>query len=360
MSRRLQQGLLLLGITLVVTGCGLLADPDRIVVAKLNDRVIRRADLNDLLRNMLPEERPLIATRGDLLRVLESYLDQIVKEKLAESFQREGTISVPWELAANEFDARFPKYRFSIENAEQMGMSEAEKAYFEQERDLRIDQIHKKLLGEAGVWYRINQEIKNGTLAIKEEEFEEEYKYRKDTLRHSETIHFEGIVIPLAQEEASTLAANICERLKAGEAIHDVAGEVLASGKGFPLNSALKNEPTSGYKFASFWEQAAGAQQGDVLEPIVIRGWEMVQSGPEGRTKTTLIPDAYLVSKVIEVVPERPKTLEEAREDLARSICYARMIKQLREENGVEIYEDNLADPAAYTSSEPQSIFDER
>jgi hypothetical protein len=60
---------------LVFQGCAWLADPDRIVVAEIDGEPIRRADLNQLLREMMPEERPLIRTRSDLLEVLEDHVD---------------------------------------------------------------------------------------------------------------------------------------------------------------------------------------------------------------------------------------------------------------------------------------------
>lgn len=339
-------------------GCGRLTDPDHIVVAKVGDRLVRRADLNEVLRNMMPEERPLIRTRGDLLRVLENHVDRLVKHKLAEDLQGQGKIRMPRELAAQQFDARFPSYRASLENADQMGLSNADKAFLEQERDLRIDRLQKDLLGEAAIYYRIREALEAGNLTITEQEFEEEFSYRKEELRHYEELVFEGICVPASQQGASTLATEVYNRMKAGEDVSALAAECETAGTGFPLNSGLPNDPGMAHKFGPFWEQASGAPPGAVIGPVFISGWEAARPAPDGQIESQRIPDAFLVCKVIQAVPERPKTLEEAKPELSVGIFYAKMIRKLREENGVEVYEDNLPDPAAYDSSAPRSVLD--
>jgi hypothetical protein len=60
------------------------------------------------------------------------------------------------------------------------------------------------------------------------------------------------------------------------------------------------------------------------------------------------MPSAYIIFKVLEQRPESTLTLEEATPMLAPPILVARKMAQLREEHGVEIYEDKLPDPMQF------------
>lgn len=350
----------LLFLVLASGGCGWLSDADRIVVARMKDGVIRREDLKRTLREMLPEERPFIKSRGDLLRVLEQMIDKQIKNKLAEQLKQEGKIQVPRELAAQRFDAMYPKYITMIQNAEKLGISDGDRSSLEQEREMRIDKVEKDMLGEYAVMYRLKEEMDSGKLTVTDEELQKEYELRKQDLLHFERVKFEGILFPVDQPDASALAAQVQQRMAKGESPSNIVAEFAATGKGIPISSVLDNDPRKAERYGAFWQQASGAKVGDVVGPIFIRGWERASQNAAGETVSEPIPDSFLVCKILESAPPTPKTFEQAKEDLKPIILYAKLIKKLREENQVEIYEKKLPDPAAYGGSGPKSIFDQQ
>ena len=69
-------------------GCGMIADKDRIKVAKINDRYITRGDLYKVIREMPDAERD-IRTKGDMLRVLNRHIDELIKLPLSQEVERE-------------------------------------------------------------------------------------------------------------------------------------------------------------------------------------------------------------------------------------------------------------------------------
>lgn len=358
MKSSIRMSAVLVCILLALPGCGWLADPERIVVARIGDEAIRREDLTRVLREMLDDERPLIKSRNDLRRVLEHYIDYQIKQDLAEPLAAEGKISIPRQLAANRFDMQHPDYRRYIEFGKNMGLSDAERKYFEQEREYRIDLVEEELLGEAAISHRIREDLDAGTLEVSDEEYEEEYGFRKDELKNRETLVFEGIFFPTEQTGASTLATSAFNRMKAGENVRDLAAEYAAAGTGYPISSQLENDPRQAAKFGNFWQQASGSKEGDVIGPLFIKGWESAQQGPDGQMQSVRIPDSFLVARVIKAEPETQMTLEEAKPVLAPGILYAKMIRKLHEEYHVEILEENLPDPSRFDPNAPQSVFD--
>ena len=353
---------LMVVVLLFGTGCGWLADKERIPVARIGDEVIRREDLTRVLRRMLPEDRPFIRTRSDLLRVLENHIDGEIKQRLLAATQLE--TEVPRELAAAYFDASHPEYRaaMNLEQAQELGLGQGEIEYYRSEREIRIDRIHEEMRGEAAVRQRIRKETESGELSVTDEEYMREYEYRKDQLRNYETVTFEGLVFPQAAPGAANLAANARNRILSGELVDDIAAEYAAAGTAIPMSSALERnpDPRMAPKFASFWQAATGASQGEVVGPVFISGWEIARRGPDGEAQSTVLPDSFLVCLITKAEPETPMTFEEAKRVLEPDILYAKMIRMLREENGVEVYEESLPDPAMYNPSGPRSIFDER
>lgn len=350
----------LLGLMLAATGCGLLADPGRIPIAEIDGEPIRRDDLDKLLRDMSAEERPHIQTRGDLLRVLESYIDDRIKERLAAEAEANGEPLVPREEAALRFDAMNPQIRMAIERGPRMDppLSPSDVAALEQQRDNRIDELHEEMQGEAAVMRRAQRAYEAGDIEISEEEYRREYDFQRARLKHFETLYFDGVYVPVAQEDAERLAALARQRLDAGESVAELAAEYTAAGTGFPLNSALENDPARYMKTGRFWEQAAGAQPGDIAGPLFIRGWEAVRQDGANAPSSVRIPDAYLVAKITQVDPERPMTLEEAKPLVRPAILYGKMMARIRDDLNVTVYEERLPSPGGYGSQAPRSVFD--
>ena len=63
------------------------------------------------------------------------------------------------------------------------------------------------------------------------------------------------------------------------------------------------------------------------------------------------MPAAYIVFKVLEQKPAGVLDYERAKPLVARPLLVSKMIHLLREENGVEIYEDKLPDPSQFSSA---------
>ena len=347
-----------LAFLMLTSGCGWLADPGRITVAHMKDKTIRREDIDRYLRALPTEERPHIASRGDLLRVLNQMIDIETKERLAKVYEGRPEIAVPREQAAMVFDSRYPELGQMLQASRNMQMSDAEREFIQVERESRIDRVQKELMGESAVMLRVQEDSAAGTISVSEEEYQREFEYQKDHLKNPETLYFKGVFFPVSQSDASALATKAAERLVAGENVDNVASEYAAAGTGVPLESALANDPRQAHKFATFWQQATGAKKDAVIGPIFIRDWQVAQANASSQSVMNVIPDAFLVCQINRVVPETPMTLDEAKPHLEPLILRTQMIKKLREENEVEVYEDKLPDPAAYDPKSPKSIFD--
>jgi hypothetical protein len=344
----------------LASGCGALVDKDNIRIAKFGDRFITRGELNEVIRNMPAEERPDIRTQADVRKALESYIDLLVKEELADQVeaQRGGPL-ISREMAAQRYYAEHPDQRnLDIENPEAVGLTAEHVAFMKEERELAIDRLEKKLRAEAAVMVRAEEEMKAG-MRPTEEEYQNEYEFRKDMLKNLEAIVFRGVYFPASQDDAIGKAAELRERLKAGEDLDTLITEYTTTKGGQPLESGIENNPALP-KFYGFWQQASGAKLGDVIGPIFIQGWDAIRQNEQGQAVGGRLPNSYLTCKIIEYRPESPKTYEQAKPDLTPPLCYAKVMRQLREAKGVEIYEDKLPDPSLYDEDRAKSIFDQK
>jgi len=97
------------------SGCGLIADKDRIRVAKLGEQYITRGDLFKVLRDMSDEERPNIETKGDLIRVLRNTIDGRIRKRLADELEQKlGKPLVAREQAQQRFFALHPEENYQL------------------------------------------------------------------------------------------------------------------------------------------------------------------------------------------------------------------------------------------------------
>jgi len=67
----------------------MIADKDRIKIARIKDEYITRGDLSKVIREMPDAERPEIRTKGDMLRVLNKHIDERIKLPLGTEVERE-------------------------------------------------------------------------------------------------------------------------------------------------------------------------------------------------------------------------------------------------------------------------------
>ena len=339
-------------LVLTLTGCMWIADKGRIKVAEIDGKGITRDDLDQVIRDKETDEKPIIESRGDLLRVLEEHIDYTLKQNLAKEFADEGKLNLPREMAARQLDMEKPDFVRSIQNAQEIGLSPGDITYLEQEREIQIDKVHERLMGEAALGLWAQEALADGILAITDDDYAKEFEWSKNELRKAEQTRFEGIFFPIAgtvegAQQALSKAQEVIGRLKQGENFDDVAAEKAASNEGFVFRTELPNNPSQ-FKFRSFWEQAEGQGAGSIVGPVPISGWEQTRQDPGGNVVSQPIPDSYLVAHVLENTPQRPLTLEEAKEPMSGPIIYAKSIAKLREIHKVQIYEDKLKDPSIY------------
>ncbi len=339
---------------LLAAGCGMIADKDRIKIAIMDGKPITRGDLAKVLREMDPDERPQIRTRGDVRKALENYIDSEIKTRLAEDLKQQQKIHVDRAGAEIVYRMKHPERYIKMSNPQDYNMTEADVKYLEQEREIGVDEELRRLEAEEAIKYRMEDALKSGLIQITDDEYKREFELRKSQLKHYETVSFRGIYIPSASADASKTAVEISKRLKGGEPA-DALVKAYADGHADLLEATLPNDPRAG-KFASFWQQAAGAHPGDVLGPVVIQGWERSRVSPDGHQTMERIPPSFLVFQVVEEVPETPKTLEESKEDLTPIILFAKVMDQLRKEHGVQIYENNLPDPSMYETPQTSTV----
>ncbi|MDX9975035.1 MAG: hypothetical protein RBU21_18765 [FCB group bacterium] len=343
--RRYLAMLCLLTLVLVISGCGWFIDKDRIVVAQIGERKISRGELAQVIRDMPDDERPLIRSRGDLRRTLEVYVDEQIRQDLAEKLGDK--LNFPRKVAEAEFDARHPEYQgvqsmaaANVSEDYKIGRQEAQ--IMRDEREAGIDRVHKRNLGRAAVLYRAREAVKNNTLAATPEELAEEYRLRGNEFKRFETILFLAIRFPGNEATALNEAAKVMQRVQAGEKFETIAQQYHAMNPDLVFTSAIENNPDI-EKFKGFWQQASGAEPGQVIGPIFMPRSDRVdqQTGAVEQ-----VGGGVVNLMVVERTPERQKSLEEATPELMQPIIEAKMMEQLRAEYDVKIFADKLPDPS--------------
>jgi hypothetical protein len=350
-------------------GCGRIADPDRIRVARMDGEYITRGDLFKLLREMPDKERPKIRNKGDFLRVLNQYIDTRIKLPLGQQLASENRILVSREEAREMYfvqsgdDEEQLRTMWAMElpkpgeSTELMriynltpGSLRAMKEIIEQGTDAMI----RKMLGDQAVAYLAVEDFKNGKLTLSDEDLMREYRLQKDTFKRFEWMSFLALRFPAALPGAIEEAAKARARIDAGASFESLAEEYIAlsqsallrPGEILPtvMQSEIENNPALA-RFRGFWLEASGAKTGDILGPVYLPEYQQIMQDAQGQTTQMTMPDAYLVLKVLEIHPETELTFEEAKPLLAPTLLIAAKMRQLREEHGVEIYEDKLPSP---------------
>jgi len=339
-----------------ITGCGMIADKDRIRVAKIGDKFITRGDLFRIIRELPDEERPNIQNRGDLLRVLNNYLDEQIKMPIGDEVdaeaQAKGKVLVPRDTAKRRFFDLNKEYNYEtisqINDPKVLSMTQASLDAAKIEIELGIDKIHRQMKADAAVAVRAAQGYQDKTLVIDDAEFEREYRLRKDELKKFEWLAFRGIKLPADIPGAESEMAQVRKRIDAGEDFDAVVAQYAAVHPETVVESEIENNPSL-ERFRGFWLNATECKPGDIIGPIYMPEYQAMGKDPQGRPAVVPMKDGYMVLKVLDHRPEATLSLEEAKMQLAPTILIAKFMKQLREKNGVEVYEDKLPDPAMIT-----------
>lgn len=333
---------------LMTTGCARIADTDFIVIAEQDGKPIYRRDLSKHLREMDDDERPIVSSKGDLLRVLNSYIDNRIKWDLAKKLEEEGKIQRHRAQAEAIYFSKYPEDRRigMIVDPEKAGFSQVEYNALKAKVEFGVDEEEERLLREQALVYAAREAAQNGTLTITEEEFQDEYEFLEGQLMRNEYIEFTAIRftdMATAAEEAKL----VLERVQGGEDFTAIVEEYRQHDPESIFASAFENNPHQ-QKFRPFWEQVSGANVGDIVGPVVLPNSEAVVQGEDGSEQVIQVPASLLVLKVEVRREAAPMTLAEAKPVLQPQILLSKMMARLRDERDVKIFEENLPNPGGY------------
>lgn len=355
-------GLAVLLAVLGGLGCSKIADTDQIRVATLDGKAIKRADLFKVIRAMDDEDRPVIRNRGDLLRVLNQYIDDQITKPLGKQLMAEGKINVPREVARERYFSTVGDREEQMRSMWAMEIPppgvvtplmkvydltpehlRAQKDFIEQETDVVVEEMQ----AEQAVQYLAVEAVKNKTLTLDEADLEQEYKLNPQAFQRLERMVFRAIRIPASVPNAIQLATDARQRVDAGEDFEKLVDEYLQKNRAFVIESEIENNPSL-ERFQSFWLEASGAEPGTIIGPIYLPAYQQMAQNPQGKSEPRNMPDSYMVLKVLQHEPARPLTLEEAKPLLAGPVIVGEMMKKLRADHGVEVFEENLPDPQRF------------
>lgn len=340
--------LALVGVVLAVAN--VVADKDLIVVATLNGEDITRGTLTKALRDLPDVDRPLIQNKGDLIRALNAYIDGEIKQSYAKVLETEGKITRQRQAATAQYFRKNPDQLKMGEVAH--NFSEGQQNAMMADIEYGIDAEEELILREQALIYIITEAVKNGTLAVSDEEFRQEFE-RETLLNPSAYEHFEYVVFDAIRfdqdsaglEKAGDLVSSILDH---GESFETHIDSVEKTDPDRAMRSAeMSNDPAS-TRFSTFWNEVGGAEVGDIRGPVVIPSYKTIRMGPTGESVEETVPDSYLVLMVRDHAAPRSKTWEEARAQLSTSIYIRKMMDRLRTRHGVELFPDDLPNPAGF------------
>ncbi|MCC6695466.1 MAG: peptidyl-prolyl cis-trans isomerase [Candidatus Hydrogenedentes bacterium] len=341
---------LLVAVVLGGAGCGYIADKSRIKIATINGKSITRGDLEKVIREMSPDERPNIRTKGDVLKALQNYLDATLKNDLADKLREQGKLHVDRQIAEQVYRSKHPEEFLKMDNPQDYELTPQDLEYMKQEREYGIDEEVKRLEAEQAVYIAIGEAVQSGAMQVSDEEYQEEYELRKDELKHLEKAAFAGIVVPGSEQSSVDAAMSARARLAQGESLDAIAAALTEQGA-VRVESGLENNPAE-MKYAGFWQQASGAEPGTILGPIFIQGWVRVRQNAQGQEVAEPIPSGLLVCTLTDRVEPVQKSLEEAKQDLVGLILYSKMMDKLRKDANVQVFEDKLPDQSMYDTGQ--------
>lgn len=329
-------------------GGSLIADKDRIVIARFENETITRGDFKDYLSELPDEERPLIQTLNNALDALNFWINDRIKGEIAKTLSAEGKIQVSRDIAREQYFEKHPEFRnaYQLADPTPLGLSQSELAAIQYEIEAGTDEEVERLLREEALRYTIQQAVQNRTISITPDEIRNEYEARKNELVRYEFIEFFGLQFPLEMPQWATLSGEARRRIDSGESFNDVVSSFVSQNPGFGLpRSGLQNDPNI-ERFKSFWATAHGAQKGQIIGPVLLPAHDEYVADPQtGQPVKRTRPAAQVLIEILNSEPQRLKTLEEAVNEVATTLATQKVIAQLRAERGVEVYPEKMENP---------------
>jgi hypothetical protein len=342
-------GLLLSGI---LPSCGKLADTDQFIIAKYQDEVIRRADLKEALRDMSDEDRPLIQNREDVLNALNKLINDKIKDDLAKTLRKEDKITVDRSEARIVYFKKFPEYEnvYRITDPSQMDFSERHLKAMKAEVEFGIDEEVDILYRDEAHRFYTKELVSNGTITVTQEELDAEYQIYRNELKTYEIVSFDAMVF--GDIEA---AAAIRTRIQEGESFNQVFNEMRSKTPQLAIGRAFQNNPDQ-IQFRQFWHTVGGSGKGDIFGPLILPEHDVVGQTDDGRTASQKFPASFIVLEVVDRQEPREKTVDEAGIQLTAKLLLEKSMITLRDEYGVEVYEDKLYRPEGFGDQYKDSI----
>lgn len=356
------------------SGCNRIADKDRIEIAKYDDRVITRGDLATMLREMDDSDRPKIRTKTDLRRVLNQYMDRQIKVPLGIQLASEGKIAVNRDQAREAYfkergdDESMYRQMWAMDVDNTSEATPLMKEYNMTPQRIRsfksliedgTDDMVKRMQGDQAVSYLAVEAYKQGGMKVDEDALQTEYDLRKDEFHQLERIHFLGIRVPASTPNALTVAGRVREEIDRGANFELLTADLRARSADAVIESDIENNPTLD-RFKGFWESASGAKAGDILGPVYLPEFQSYARDAQGQVKATVMPEAWVILKVLERFPEHEVSFEEAKPLLIPEILEGQMVGKLRQDHGVQIFEDRLPDPSMSGGGTGDPFLDKR
>ena len=359
--RRVVAPVVLILAAVLFTGCGNLTDKDLIVVAEIEGQEIRRGDLRKLIRDMDDDKRPIIHNRADLLRVLNRHIDDTILNDVAARLRKESKIDVPREQAEAIYFSRYPEDRtiYELEDAEDLqhqdfDVSTGQLAAFQADIDFKIDDVEEELYRDAALMYLIQDAVASGRMTITQEEFQHEYESYRNRLFFHERVGFVGIRFDANIANAAEKAAECRALLDEGRTFEQLLNLYHSIDPDLVFSSMAVNDPQS-TRFRGFWDKVSGAGVGDVFGPLFLPAHDLFD---QQKNESITHPAAYVVIQITQHEAPREKSWQDAQVDLAPQILRRKMMRQLRQQHGVQIYEDKLPDPGRYDKEDRGTFVD--
>lgn len=342
-------------------GCGKLVDKNNLRVAVMDGQPITRGDLYNYIRSFPENERPQIQNQGDLLQVLNRIIDERIKADLVATQGGSFPEGITREQAREEFfkslgdeqeqyravwGMEVPADGQATPLMQVYGLTAEGMQGMKQHIEQRTDEIYKRARGEEVLGMLAAVALQKGELQLDQKALELEYKFRQNQLKRPERVTITALRFP-ATPDGAAAAAGARKRMDAGENFDNLVAEFRAKDPSSVFQGGLQNDQRN-QDFNSFWAQAAGASVGIVLGPLFLPQTSQVATTPDGKQQNVTVPPSYLVCRVDAREEERALTLDEAKRIIGPPLVVAEMMKRLRAQHGVEIYEENLSSPGDF------------
>ena len=358
--RYIVSGLLIACTGFIGSGCGMIADKGLIVIATIDGKKFTRNDLRQLIYDMDDAERPRIESRSDLVRVIRTELDNQIKIPLGKQLAEEGRVKIDRNMARELFfmqsgeDGNSLRQVYAMELhpdgkmtplQEEMGMTPERIRTQKDLIELATDKVLDAMQGEQAVMVLANEAFAKGEMQLSEDLLKSEYELRKAEYMQFEWLKFAALRFPVSEESSSVEVAGVLDRIRKGEKFDAVYQEYKERDPGLVVESEIENNPAM-QRFRSFWEQASGAQVGQIVGPVHMPTYNQVAIDAEGNQRSVTQEAVFMVLKVLDHRDPEPMSIEEALPKLEPGLRYVEMMERLRKEHGVEIYEDKIPDPS--------------